>query len=383
MRSDVPALPGSCRWLLAWVAATVGLAGGGCAEPQPEMYSLAAPTIHVPAAPVPVSGPVVPRSDAPSSFAALVERVRPAVVNIHTTQEVDAVEFAAALLGSNGAGRDNQSLGSGFLIDDDGLILTSGHVIEKATEIRVILHNGTRVAADVVGLDRATDLALLRITPPEGIRPLALAGGDAIRVGDWVIAVGNPFGLASTVTAGIVSAIGRQDLELGRELTLADLLQTDASINPGNSGGPLVNMDGDVVGINTAINREGQGIGFAIPAHVARTILQPLRDEGRVRRAWLGIRMRPIDEEVAVQHGLEEGNGVRVTHVTEDGPAYRAGIRRDDLLLRFNEADIRNTTDLRWTVGMAGIGNTVPIELLRAGSTLTVEVTLGRMPEPD
>lgn len=335
--------------------------------------------------PAETDGPVVPRAGAPSSFADLVERVRPAVVNIYTTQDIPGTDLPSFGSTANGFRHalGNRSLGSGFLIDDDGLILTSGHVIERAREIRIVLADGRSFDAEVVGLDARTDIALVRIPAPDGIQPLPLGDCGEVRVGDWVIAVGNPFGLASTVTAGIVSAIGRRDLELGQELTLADFLQTDASINPGNSGGPLVNMRGEAIGINTAINREGQGIGFAIPSRVIQAIIQPLRDEGRVRRAWLGIRMIAIDDTRADANGIERGVGVRVTQVTPGGPAARAGLARDDLLVAFDDLEIRSTTDLRWTVGMAGIGSRVPITLLRDGERRTVHVVLGRMPEGD
>jgi serine protease Do len=331
--------------------------------------------------------PVVPVYGAPASFADLVEAVRPAVVNIYTTQ-VQRIRRDVLVPhpylppGYRGTEeRIAQSLGSGFVADLDGHILTNSHVIEGATSIRVKLYDDRELDAQVVGIDPLTDIALLRVEPYEGIAPLPLGDSDAVRVGDWVVAVGNPFGLASTVTAGIVSARGRRDVPLGGRVRYVDFLQTDASINPGNSGGPLVDMRGAVIGINTAINREGQGIGFAIPSSMVRGVFDQLRDSGRVTRSWLGVYVDDITEDLALLRGLASREGALVSRVVIGGPAEVGGMRPGDVVIRFGDEVIRDSETLRWAAANAGVGRRIPVGILRNGQEVRIEVTLGELPE--
>lgn len=330
---------------------------------------------------------VVPTPGAPASFADLVERVRPAVVNIYTTQ-VQRVRreprYYHPYLPPGYRGTEEriaQSLGSGFLVDESGHILTNSHVIEGATQIRVKLHDDRELDAELVGVDPLTDIALVRVAPFAGMRSLPLGDSDTLRVGDWVMAVGNPFGLTSTVTAGILSARGRRDVPLGGRIRFIDFLQTDASINPGNSGGPLVNMQGEVVGINTAVNREGQGIGFAIPSSMARDVYLQLRDAGRVQRSWLGVYVDDISEEMARVRRLPRRDGAIVSRVVPGGPAALGGLRPGDVITRFDTTDVATSDALRWAASNAGVGRRVPVQILRDGQELQLEVTLGELPE--
>ena len=274
-----------------------------------------------------------------------------------------------------------QSLGSGFLVDDQGHILTNAHVIEGAASIRVELDDGRELDAEIVGADPLTDIAVIRVAPPDGVAPLVLGDSDAIRVGDWTVAVGNPFGLHSTVTAGILSARSRRDVPVGGSMRYVDFLQTDASINPGNSGGPLLDMTGRVIGINTAINREGQGIGFAIPANMVREILPQLIGGGHVERSWLGVFNDPIDEDIALALNLGEVRGALVIRTVPGGPAELAGLRPGDVIVRFGDQEIGGPDDLKWIASTAGVGSSIPVAIVRAGKELTVAVVMGELPE--
>ncbi len=329
--------------------------------------------------------PVVPVPGAPGSFADLVVQVRPAVVNIYTTQvqRVRAtLPYSPYLPGRpRTQTRVAQSLGSGFLVDDQGHILTNAHVIEGAASIRVELDDGRELDAEIVGADPLTDIAVIRVAPPDGVAPLVLGDSDAIRVGDWTVAVGNPFGLHSTVTAGILSARSRRDVPVGGSMRYVDFLQTDASINPGNSGGPLLDMTGRVIGINTAINREGQGIGFAIPANMVREILPQLIGGGHVERSWLGVFNDPIDEDIALALNLGEVRGALVIRTVPGGPAELAGLRPGDVIVRFGDQEIGGPDDLKWIASTAGVGSSIPVAIVRAGKELTVAVVMGELPE--
>ena len=275
---------------------------------------------------------------APDGFAELAEKLLPSVVNISTTQVVEGrggVERPKLPPGSpfedffneffdhnrpEKRRRKATSLGSGFILDNAGHVLTNNHVIEGADEITVILQDDTRLEAKVVGRDPKTDIAILKVKPSNGMKPVEFGDSDVVRVGDWVVAIGNPFGLGGTVTAGIISARGR-DINAG---PYDDFLQTDASINSGNSGGPMFNLKGEVIGINTAIfslSGGSVGIGFAIPAAVAKPVVNQLIKHGHVRRGWLGVHIQTVSEEIAESLGLEKAEGALVANVIKDGPA--------------------------------------------------------------
>jgi len=325
----------------------------------------------------------------PVTLADLVDRLQPGVVNIYTTN-----------LGATASGRQqfrpfddfdqhgvppsilSQALGTGFLIDEEGYILTNNHVIESASRIKVRLYDDQESTAEIVGTDPRTDIALIRMTdPPKNLQPLALGDASDLRVGDWVVAIGNPLGLAHTVTAGIVSARGRSNIPLGGRIGYMDFIQTDASINPGNSGGPLLNLAGEVVGINTAISRHGQGIGFAIPIDMARDILPQLITSGRVVRSFIGLQPKDVPLDVAERYGLDVGKGALVDRIVRGGPAHQAGIREDDIVLEFDGQEVDSTHDLRWLAQTAGVGRTVKLEILRDGERMTLEILTEELPD--
>ncbi|MCG6536214.1 MAG: trypsin-like peptidase domain-containing protein, partial [Syntrophales bacterium LBB04] len=311
----------------------------------------------------------------PPSLADLVEMVKPGVVNISatTTVKVPGNPF------SHFFGRDDQgplgdffrrygsdvpdrelkrrSLGSGFIIDKEGYIITNNHVVEKADEITVRV-SGKEYKARTIGRDSKTDLALIRLsTPVKDLQPLSLGDSDRMRVGDWVIAIGNPFGLEETVTKGIISATGRV---IGAG-PYDNFLQTDAPINPGNSGGPLLNLKGEVIGINTAIVAAGQGIGFAIPINTARLITSQLKEKGTVTRGWVGLTLQSLSPEIAQHFGIKETSGILVSDVLPGGPADNAGIQRGDVITNFNDKEVRNASDLSRLVAETPIGKIVTV----------------------
>jgi serine protease Do len=339
--------------------------------------------------------------DRPDSFADLVDKVSPAVVNIRTSKTVasglsnrfsfrgpggqefdqdNMPDMLRRFFGlPDGGGRDlkQRSLGSGVIVDKEGYVLTNNHVIANADEIVVMLAGGEELPASIVGRDEKTDLALIKLTPGKNLPSLPLGDSDKLRVGDWVMALGNPFGLTSTVTAGIVSAKGR-NIGAG---PYDDFIQTDASINPGNSGGPLVDLNGQVVGINTAIVAHGQGIGFAIPASLASEVMRQLREQGKVTRGWLGIYFQPVNKDLARMFSIKENQGVLVADVVSGGPAARAGLKRGDVILSFNNKEINNSQNLPKMVAETPVGSKVPVMLIRQGDTITLEITIGEMPE--
>ena len=331
----------------------------------------------------------------PASFANLVDEVKNAVVNISTTQVVEGNPLMPFLgpgspfghffgmnpkefFGNQPQGKmKTHALGSGFIISSDGLILTNNHVVAKATEIKIKLLNGKEYDAKLVGRDSKTDLALIKVTPDNDFpKPVVLGDSDAMRVGDWVMAVGNPFGLGNTVTTGIISAKSRI---LG-EGPYDDFLQTDAAINPGNSGGPLFNMQGQVIGINTAIIAQGQGIGFAIPINMAKELLPQLK-KGKVIRGWLGIMIQDITPELAKSFGLKSTKGVLVSEVVQGSPAEKAGLLRGDIILRFDGKEIKNAHMLSQMAAATAPNTQAKIDLLRNGEEKTISVELGTMPE--
>ncbi|MCF8720363.1 S1C family serine protease [Nitrospina gracilis] len=274
--------------------------------------------------------------------------------------------------------------GSGFIIDNEGHVLTNNHVVDGADQVKIQLHDGKEYEAEVIGKDPATDIALLKIVRKEGdttpLPHMKLGDSEKLEVGEWVIAIGNPFGLNHTVTTGIVSAKGRN---LGSGPYDA-FIQTDASINPGNSGGPLLNMSGDVVGINTMIlsgNGGNVGIGFAIPINMAKSIVADLKKDGKVTRGWLGVTIQKMTEELASSFGLSEPKGVLVNGVLPKGPAERGGLKRGDVIVKYDGQDLVDFSALPRMVGSTEPGKTVTLDVLRDGKPVAVKITIEKMQE--
>jgi serine protease Do len=270
--------------------------------------------------------------------------------------------------------------GSGFIINDEGYILTNNHVVENARAIIVRLHDGQEYPATVIGTDPLTDIALIKIESDERLPVVPLGDSEESRVGDWVIAIGSPLGLDFTVTAGIVSAIGRDDVHPNGQNIYENFIQTDASINPGNSGGPLINLQGEVIGINAAINRLGQGIGFAIPINYAKVLLPQLLANGSVTRSCIGIIIQGISQVESNRLNLDSTDGVLVESILENGPADSAGLRSGDIITGFNGEAIEDPGELRWLASVAGVESTVPVNIIREGRDELLQVTLGEMP---
>lgn len=331
---------------------------------------------------------------APQSFSDLAEMNSPAVVNIRAekTQGLKGAmhpdfrqgppfdkqnpfrDFFEKFFGERPPEEfKQQGLGSGFIIDEAGYIVTNNHVVQEADKIKVILKDKREFDAKIVGLDPNTDLALIKITSDDHLPTVKLGDSDTLKVGEWVLAIGNPFGLEHTVTAGIISAKGRV---IGSG-PYDDFLQTDASINPGNSGGPLINMQGEVVGINTAIIAGGQGIGFAIPINMAKGIIKQLKTKGEVTRGWLGVGIQDLTKGLAEYHGIKPGKGVLVTQVFPGDPAEKAGIEPKDIILQVNGREVKNSRELSRMIAEAGVGKEVNILVLRNGKKkgFTVELT--------
>jgi len=332
----------------------------------------------------------------PQSFADVAARVTPSVVNISTTSTVrvpgnpfrhffgqdDEGPFGDFFKKFYGDTPDRemkrQSLGSGFIVDKEGYILTNNHVVEGADEIKVKCSDGREFKARVIGRDKKTDLALIKIASMfRDLPPLALGDSDSMRVGDWVLALGNPFGLEHTVTQGIISATGRV---IGAG-PYDNFLQTDAPINPGNSGGPLVNLRGEVIGINTAIVSSGQGIGFAIPSNMAKTIISQLKTKGKVVRGWIGVSIQNITSDMVQPLGLKGTDGALVGDVVPGGPADAAGLKRGDVIISFNGKSIKDMSDLSREVANMPVGSTVAARLLRGGKAIDVKITVTEMNE--
>jgi len=335
--------------------------------------------------------------NAPASFHQLAVMVRPAVVNIRTVKTIKGGgpvfrQFHRDPWGENSPfkefferffGEDMQrefkqpSLGSGFIIDKNGFVVTNNHVIEDADQIKVKLNDQREFDAKVVGRDPNTDIALLKIESGETLPVVKLGDSDALEVGQWVLAIGSPFGLEHTVTAGIVSAKGRV---IGSG-PYDDFIQTDASINPGNSGGPLLNLKGEVIGINTAIIASGNGIGFAIPINLAKDIIVALKNEGEVTRGWLGVAIQDLSSDMAEYYEIKDKKGVFVADVFEGDPADQAGIQRKDIILELNGEKIKTTRQLTALIAKIPVGESARVKILRDGKEKTVEVKVGKRPE--
>ncbi len=357
---------------------------------------------------VTVIQPAFARS-APDSFADLAARLLPAVVNVSSTQTLTAKnglpgpgvgpempmfppgspfeqffkDFLNRNRGGNGdnapAPRRAQSLGSGFIIDPSGYIVTNNHVIEGADSVSVTLQDNTTLKATIVGRDESGDIALLKVKTDKPLPTVQFGDSSQSRVGDWVLAIGNPFGLGGTVTAGIVSARGR-DIHQGQ---YDDFIQTDAAINRGNSGGPLFNMDGQVIGINTAIfspSGGSIGIGFSIPSNMAKLTVAQLKEFGHARRGWLGVKIQQVTPDIAESLGLKDASGAMVAGVTDGGPAEKAKIRSGDIILKFDGQDVKEMHNLPRIVADSDVGKEVPVVLWRDGKQVTVETVLAERP---
>ncbi len=333
----------------------------------------------------------------PDSFADLAERLLPSVVNISTATLVEGgaefdlpqfpegspfEEFFKEFNERPGAQRA-QSLGSGFITDESGIVITNNHVIENADEITVILSDETEFKAEIIGRDPKTDIAVLRIEPGDKeLSAVSFGDSDRLRVGDWVMAIGNPFGLGGTVTAGIVSARGR-DIGSG---PYDDFIQTDASINRGNSGGPLFDLEGNVIGINTAIFSQSGGsvgIGFAIASNLADDTVDQLVEFGRTRRGWLGVFIQEITEDIADSLGLDEATGALVSAVTQGGPAEEAGLEPGDTIIAFDGKKIKSVKDLPRIVAETPVDKQVLVDIVRSGKKLAVDVVLGELEQAE
>ncbi len=330
----------------------------------------------------------------PESFTDLAEKNSPAVVNIRAERngkegypvvprfkggpipkDDPLHDFFDKFFGGRPQREFKQrSLGSGFIIDKDGFIVTNNHVVEGADKIKVILKDEREFDAEIKGRDPNTDLALIKIHPDNDLPVIQLGDSDALKVGEWVLAIGNPFGLEHTVTAGIISAKGRV---IGSG-PYDDFIQTDASINPGNSGGPLINMEGKVVGINTAIIAGGQGIGFAIPVNLAKGIIDQLKTKGEVTRGWLGVGIQDLTKELKEYYGVKDGEGVLVTQVFPDDPAAKAGIQAKDIILEVNGHKVDSSRELSRMIAEASVGQKVEITVLRQGSKKVFNVALSK-----
>jgi serine protease Do len=338
----------------------------------------------------------------PASVADLAEQLTGSVVNISTAQNVKSeqtVPFPSLPPGTpfqdffedflerqqRGAPRTPrkvQSLGSGFVIDEGGLIVTNNHVITDADEIEAIFPDGTKLKAEVVGRDSKTDLAVLKVTPTKPLKAVKFGNSDTMRVGDWVMAIGNPFGLGGSVSIGIISARDR-DINSG---PYDSFLQTDAAINRGNSGGPLFNMAGEVIGINTAIispTGGSIGIGFAVPASNAAPVIAQLREFGETRRGWLGVRIQTVTDEIAESLALPNKNGALVADVTKGGPAEPAGIEAGDIITKFDGKDVVEMRDLPRLVADTVPDKTVDVIVVRKGKEMTLQVKVGRLEESE
>ncbi|MEZ5788774.1 MAG: Do family serine endopeptidase [Xanthobacteraceae bacterium] len=339
----------------------------------------------------------------PEAIPDVSERVMNAVVNISTSQKVEArnnlpqlppgspfeeffEEFFKNRRNQQGQGpnprertmRRVNSLGSGFIIDSSGIVVTNNHVISEADEINVILNDGTRLKAEIIGRDKKIDLAVLKVKPEKPLTAVKFGDSDRLRIGEWVIAIGNPFSLGGTVTAGIVSARNR-DINSG---PYDNYIQTDAAINRGNSGGPLFNLDGEVVGINTAIiSPDGRsiGIGFSVPSKTAMPVIEQLRQFGETRRGWLGVRIQQMTDEIAETMNVKPPRGALVAGVDDKGPAKPAGIQTGDVIVRFDNHDIKEMRDLPRVVADTPVGKEVEVVILRQGKEERKTVKLGRL----
>lgn len=347
----------------------------------------------------------------PEGIADVAEKVIDAVVNISTSQTVEAKGGGSNTMpqlppgspfeeffddffknrkgpgggskgGENIQPRKTNSLGSGFIIDTSGVVVTNNHVIADADEINVILNDGTKIKAELVGVDKKTDLAVLKFKPTKPLVSVKFGDSDKLRLGDWVVAIGNPFSLGGTVTAGIVSAKNR-DISSG---PYDSYIQTDAAINRGNSGGPLFNLEGDVIGVNTLIispSGGSIGIGFAVPSKTVAGVVDQLRQFGELRRGWLGVRIQSVTDEIAESLNIKPARGALVAGIDDKGPAKPAGIEPGDVVVKFDGKDVKDPKDLSRVVADTAVGKEVDVVIIRKGEEQTKKVTLGRLQDPE
>lgn len=367
----------------AVVAACAPLLVGACKRPTPPSGGAGSPGA-LPSGALPVTGaPIIsqpvqvvapPNAQAPGTFADLAAKADPAVVFVKTVQERRGITGRRQVVG--------EGVGSAFVYDPNGLIITNNHVIDGASEIYVVFGRKRQVKATIVGRDPRTDVAVIRVDE-KNLPFLPLGDSEAVRVGDWVMAIGNPFGLSHTVSAGIISAKGRTiaDVKGLDEAGYYDFLQTDASINPGNSGGPLLDTAGRVVGMNTAIRRSANNIGFAIPVNMIKELLPRLLADGTVKRSAIGVVVAPLMPEDRERLKVHDESGVLVSVVVPGGPADKAGLVVDDVILSFQGEALPSPDRLRWVASLAGVGKTVTLRVARGARKFDLQVKLNALPE--
>jgi serine protease Do len=370
---------------LLFAGAIAGFVYGMAATARPSEAQAASTAVATAASPM-----------VPGNFSDLADKVRNGVVNIQVSKKVRNAQFESfggnpfgdqnpfgdffgpfGGSGNNAPGRRQQGVGSGFIMSREGYILTNNHVVEDADQIKVKLAGGKEFDGKIVGRDPKTDLAIVKIAGDSDLQPLKLGNSDDLKVGNWVVAIGSPFGLEQTVTAGIVSAKGRV---IGSG-PYDSFIQTDASINPGNSGGPLINLQGEVVGINTAIIASGQGIGFAIPINMAKEIAPQLQKRGHVTRGLLGVAIQDVTPELAKSLGLKESRGALVSQVVPGGPADKAGIEQGDVIVNFDGRPVGDSKELPRIVAATTVGKAVTVKLLRDGKEIERQTKVGEMEE--
>ncbi len=399
--------------LLAGTALLANVGAGGVAHaqtaPAPAVPEQAAPAAPQPAPISPAAvAPAAPPmqmtapGSGPASVADLAEGLLDAVVNISTSQNVKDDEGAGPAprapdgspfqeffndffnkkQGNRGPNHNVSSLGSGFVIDPSGYIVTNNHVIEGADDIEINFANGSKLKAKLIGTDTKTDLSVLKVEPKQPLKSVKFGDSSTMRIGDWVMAIGNPFGFGGSVTVGIISGRGR-NINAG---PYDNFIQTDAAINKGNSGGPLFNMKGEVIGINTAIispSGGSIGIGFSVPSELASGVVDQLREYGETRRGWLGVRIQPVTDEVADSLGLDSARGALVAGVIKGGPVDDGSIKAGDVILKFDGKTVSEMRDLPRVVAESSVGKQVDVVVLRDGKEQTVKVTLGRLEDSD
>jgi serine protease Do/serine protease DegQ len=379
--------------LIAVVAALlVAAAGGG--------YLVRGYLGH-PATPAPTTSPaatsVALAESLQMGFVDVAQQVRPAVVHLGTIQRAKTRrgpnlpqgnddpffrDFFNQFFGSEGPDSRSEfrrpGLGSGVIIDKRGLVLTNFHVIKGADEILIRLSDKREYRGQILGTDPKTDLAVVKFQPDHELTVATLGNSDALRVGEWAIAIGNPFGLDQTVTVGVISATGRSDVGIA---TYENFIQTDASINPGNSGGPLVNLKGQVIGVNTAIVAAGQGIGFAIPINMVKRVIDQLVDKGKVVRGWLGVALQPLSPDLAQSLGLEGTNGAVVGSTITGSPAAQAGLEQGDVIVAFDKTPVEDYRHVQRLVAEARVGKSVQLQIVRKKQKMDLTVTIAEVPE--
>jgi serine protease Do len=331
--------------------------------------------------------PATPPTGSGVSFVRLAKEVGPAVVSINVKITRQSSESSGGFpydpFGQFGGPEIGEGQGSGFIIAPEGYVLTNDHVVGEASDIKVALADGRELPGKVVGSDSRTDIALVKIDSKQPLPYVRLGDSDKAEIGEWVIAIGNPFGLDHTVTAGIISAKGRHNIRPSGRRGLYDFIQTDASINPGNSGGPLINVNGEVIGINAAVNAAGQGISFAIPINMAKALVPQFKEHGKVERSYMGVGIQDLSRELAKSYGLSTPDGAIVNKVSPGSPAEKAGLKEGDVITQFNGKPVHSANDLAWLASTAGAGKSADVVVAGKGGTRTVKVTLAAAPDEE